>query len=149
MVESWKLLGYENRALPAQAFEDPAADAGEVGAGHSATALHELQLRDVTDGPVASVRLRWQEAEGGEAREISRTIWRSELGRSAEDASPSLRLASVAARFAEALRREGGPEAARLGRLASEARSLAGRPDAAPAVLELAELVEKVRSLAE
>ena len=41
-VASYRLLGYENRALANQDFNDDTKDAGEIGAGHSVTALYEI-----------------------------------------------------------------------------------------------------------
>lgn len=41
-VQSYRLLGYENRVLTAPEFNDDKRDAGEIGAGHSVTALYEL-----------------------------------------------------------------------------------------------------------
>ncbi|MEM7152942.1 MAG: von Willebrand factor type A domain-containing protein [Myxococcota bacterium] len=41
-VEAYRLVGYENRALDAQDFNDDRKDAGEIGAGHSVTALYEV-----------------------------------------------------------------------------------------------------------
>ncbi len=41
-VRSYRLLGYENRQLAARDFNDDAKDAGEIGAGHSATALYQI-----------------------------------------------------------------------------------------------------------
>ena len=41
-VAYWRQIGYENRALAAQDFNDDRKDAGEIGAGHSVTALYEL-----------------------------------------------------------------------------------------------------------
>jgi Ca-activated chloride channel family protein len=41
-VASYRLIGYENRALSAQDFNDDKKDAGDIGAGHSVTALYEL-----------------------------------------------------------------------------------------------------------
>ncbi|MCC6907614.1 MAG: von Willebrand factor type A domain-containing protein [Phycisphaerales bacterium] len=43
VVKSYRLLGYENRALAAQDFNDDTKDAGEIGAGHSVTALYEIE----------------------------------------------------------------------------------------------------------
>jgi Ca-activated chloride channel family protein len=43
-VASYRLLGYENRALAARDFRDDKKDAGEIGAGHSVTALYEVVL---------------------------------------------------------------------------------------------------------
>lgn len=41
-VQAYRLIGYENRALAHQDFEDDRKDAGEIGAGHTVTALYEL-----------------------------------------------------------------------------------------------------------
>ena len=46
VVESYRLLGYENRALAKEDFNDDTKDAGEIGAGHSVTALYEIVLTD-------------------------------------------------------------------------------------------------------
>jgi Ca-activated chloride channel family protein len=45
-VESYRLIGYENRALRDRDFDDDTKDAGEIGAGHSVTALYEITLTD-------------------------------------------------------------------------------------------------------
>ena len=42
VVESYRLLGYENRALASEDFHDDTKDAGEIGAGHSVTVLYEI-----------------------------------------------------------------------------------------------------------
>ena len=42
VVAAWKLIGYENRALPDEAFNDDRKDAGELGAGHTVTVLYEI-----------------------------------------------------------------------------------------------------------
>jgi Ca-activated chloride channel family protein len=41
-VQAWRLIGYENRVLAHQDFNDDTKDAGEIGAGHTVTALYEL-----------------------------------------------------------------------------------------------------------
>jgi Ca-activated chloride channel homolog len=41
-VSEYRLIGYENRVLAAQEFNDDRRDAGEIGAGHTVTALYEL-----------------------------------------------------------------------------------------------------------
>ncbi len=41
-VAGYRLIGYENRRLAARDFNDDAKDAGEIGAGHTVTALYEL-----------------------------------------------------------------------------------------------------------
>jgi secreted protein with Ig-like and vWFA domain len=42
VIRSYRLLGYENRMLAARDFKDDTKDAGEIGAGHTVTALYEL-----------------------------------------------------------------------------------------------------------
>lgn len=49
VVEGYRLLGYENRALAKEDFEDDTKDAGEIGAGHRVTALYEIILREPFD----------------------------------------------------------------------------------------------------
>lgn len=59
-VSAWRLLGYENRALAARDFNDDTKDAGEIGAGHSVTALYEVIPASI--GVAAEVDpLRYQE----------------------------------------------------------------------------------------
>ncbi|MDD9942493.1 MAG: von Willebrand factor type A domain-containing protein [Myxococcales bacterium] len=55
-VQAYRLLGYENRAIADDLFRDDSVDAGEVGAGHTVTALYELvltnqELPEVADAP--------------------------------------------------------------------------------------------------
>jgi Ca-activated chloride channel family protein len=51
-VQSYRLLGYENRDVADRDFRNDAVDAGEVGAGHEVTALFELKLRDESEGEI-------------------------------------------------------------------------------------------------
>lgn len=41
-VQSYRLIGYENRMLAAEDFDDDKKDAGEVGSGHTVTAIYEI-----------------------------------------------------------------------------------------------------------
>jgi len=41
-VASYRLIGYENRILRKEDFNNDAKDAGDIGAGHSVTALYEI-----------------------------------------------------------------------------------------------------------
>lgn len=45
-IKSYRLIGYDNRLMNAEDFYDDSKDAGEVGAGHSVTALYEVELAD-------------------------------------------------------------------------------------------------------
>ena len=51
VVSAYRLVGYENRALSKEDFNDDTKDAGEIGAGHSVTVMYELILKD----PLTSV----------------------------------------------------------------------------------------------
>ena len=48
-IKSYRLVGYDNRLMEAEDFFDTEKDAGEVGAGHSVTALYEVELANGTD----------------------------------------------------------------------------------------------------
>jgi Ca-activated chloride channel homolog len=49
MVESYRLIGYENRKLNNEDFEKDSTDAGEIGSSQTITALYEVTLLDVTN----------------------------------------------------------------------------------------------------
>jgi Ca-activated chloride channel family protein len=55
-VASYRLLGYENRILAAEDFRDDTKDAGEIGAGHTVTALYEVALVGEEAGAAAAGR---------------------------------------------------------------------------------------------
>ncbi|KGN40886.1 vWA domain-containing protein [Knoellia aerolata] len=70
-VSAYRLIGYENRALADEDFEDVAVDAGEVGSGHRVTALYEVRptgQAEVGDS-IGTVRVRWRSVEGDDQRE--------------------------------------------------------------------------------
>jgi Ca-activated chloride channel family protein len=48
-IKSYRLIGYDNRLMNAEEFYDNTKDAGEVGAGHSVTALYEVELAETGD----------------------------------------------------------------------------------------------------
>ena len=50
VVSEYRLIGYENRALNKEDFDDDTKDAGEIGAGHSVTALSEVILKEPLSG---------------------------------------------------------------------------------------------------
>jgi Ca-activated chloride channel homolog len=59
-VAAYRLIGYENRRLAARDFNDDSKDAGELGAGHSVTALYELVPAGVDFEPGAVDALKYQ-----------------------------------------------------------------------------------------
>ncbi len=104
-VERWRLLGYANRAVADRDFRADRIDAGEVGAGESATALYEVRLRREARGSdrVATLRLRWKSVDSREVRELAQDLRVRELGRDLGRASRDLRVAALAGLFAERL----------------------------------------------
>lgn len=61
-VEGYRLLGYENRMLETQDFDDDKKDAGEIGAGHMVTALYEI-IPVGSGQEVPSTELKYQEQQ--------------------------------------------------------------------------------------
>ncbi len=56
IVESYRLIGYENRVLRKEDFVDDRKDAGELGAGHTVTVLYELELTEAGDESTSELR---------------------------------------------------------------------------------------------
>ncbi|MBC8159671.1 MAG: von Willebrand factor type A domain-containing protein [Roseiflexaceae bacterium] len=103
VVESYRLLGYENREVADVDFRNNAVDAGEVGAGHSVTALYELRVKPI-EGTALTVRLRYQNPTGPDVVELEQAYSTTQFGQDFASASPRLQLAVGAAAFAEQLR---------------------------------------------
>ncbi|MET0556138.1 MAG: von Willebrand factor type A domain-containing protein, partial [Vicinamibacteria bacterium] len=102
-VESYRLLGYEKRDLADQEFRNDAADAGEVNAGQTVTALYELRL-SFGAGALGVVRVRFQDPETRAPSEVHREIGDAPADVRFEEASAQMQLTVLAARFAEHLR---------------------------------------------
>jgi Ca-activated chloride channel homolog len=122
-VAAYRLIGYENRLLRDQDFNDDAKDAGEIGSGHTVTALYEIipvgahtdqkvegvdplryQTPPARDGSVATnellfVRLRYKQPNG----ETSKLLERAVVDRG-ERPSRDLTFASAVAAFGLVLR---------------------------------------------
>ena len=104
-VSRFRLLGYENRRLAQEDFRDDDVDAGEIGSGHSVTALYEIKLySEGVVGKLATVFIRHEDPDTSNVTEVSREIFANELKSTFEEASTSLQLAAAVAEFAEILR---------------------------------------------
>jgi len=68
MVKGYRLLGYENRMLNDEDFDDDTRDAGEMGAGHRVTALYEIIPAD-SDAEVPGTDLKYQQTQVVESDE--------------------------------------------------------------------------------
>jgi Ca-activated chloride channel family protein len=101
-VASYRLIGYDNRAIADEDFTDPGVDAGELGAGHHATALYEVRLADgVEPGTtIGRATVRWNRPEGGPTGEAS-----TDLVAGAGEPRGAFALQSVVADLAQLLKR--------------------------------------------
>lgn len=116
-VSEYRLLGYENRALKREDFSNDKVDAGEIGAGHTVTALYEIvpagekgwlePLRygkaavamSENTGEMAMLRVRYQSPEGGKSLLIEHPI-----SNQVKPASEDLRFAAAVAAFSQQLK---------------------------------------------
>jgi Ca-activated chloride channel family protein len=141
-VVSYRLIGYENRTLTADDFDNDRVDGGEVGPGHSVTALYLVRLRPGARGQVAEARVRWLDPANRGAQERAAAIVGSELDGEFARSSIRLRIDYVAAFFAEVLRESPYGADVRLGDLRTLADTAAGITED-PQVRELATLIAR------
>lgn len=119
-VQAYRLIGYENRKLRDEDFNDDKKDAGELGSGHTVTALYEVIpagvkskfVKDVdplkyqhAEGTedareLLTVKVRYKEPEGSESKMISRAL----VNDSRFDEDPNLEWAAAVAGFGMLLR---------------------------------------------
>ena len=99
-VKEYRLIGYENRALNDEDFDDDKKDGGEIGAGHTVTALYEITLQDNVDeisesnlkyqivavkesaintDEILTVKFRYKDPDGTESKLISQPVLFSSL----------------------------------------------------------------------
>ena len=104
VVSRFRLLGYENRRLDHEDFRDDKADGGEIGSGHSVTALYEFKLHEGATGQLATVFIRHEDPDTRRISEINEEIFTTQLNKTFEEASPEFQLAGTVAEFAEILR---------------------------------------------
>lgn len=142
-VESYRLVGYENRELDDDEFRDDRVDGGEIGPGHSVTALYVVRLKPSAAGRVARVKVRWLDPKSREASEIHETVDLRDLDQDFRESDTGLRVCYAAAFFAESLRHK---EAPRADDLATIAEQVADELESAK-VDELAELIRRAARL--
>jgi Ca-activated chloride channel family protein len=129
LVRQYRLLGYENRLLAAQDFNDDRKDAGELGAGQQVTALYEVVpvgapateassidalkyqststrplSQSATQNELLTVKLRYQEPQGSPSQLLSLPVRNVRLGEPMAQASDNLRWAAAVAQFGLLLR---------------------------------------------
>ena len=123
-VQAWRLIGYENRVLAHQDFNDDRKDAGEIGAGHTVTALYEIvpagvafaapsvdesRYQEPRDTPATAfgdelmfVKLRYKDPEGSESKLLSTAVRNSRV--EFDSAPTDFRFATGVAAFGMRLR---------------------------------------------
>ena len=74
VVDSYRLIGYENRALSQEDFENDKKDAGEIGAGQTVTALYEIIPAKNPEGVVASFDCRYKQSLSSPSILLSKDI---------------------------------------------------------------------------
>jgi len=143
VVSEYRLVGYENRMLKREDFNNDKVDAGEIGAGHTVTAIYELTLKGNAgsvdplrygkektssrepSNELAFLRLRYKEPEGDVSKLIEWPLWSKDIKSSIEQASTEFRFATAVAAFGQQLRggkHTGEMSYADIARLAAESR---------------------------
>ncbi|MFW6693606.1 YfbK domain-containing protein [Streptomyces sp. MAR4 CNX-425] len=173
-VSAYRLIGYDNRRVADEDFRNDAVDGGEVGPGHTVTALYAVRLAEGASGSVATATVRWLDPDTRAPHEESSTVDTAALtGDLWGAAPPRLQVTALAAYFADALRggsgagttpepyvegggKEGGgspggaaaplPGAPTVGELAGYAEDLAAETED-PEVGDLAETVRQAVEL--
>lgn len=122
VVSEYRLIGYENRALANEDFSNDKIDAGEIGAGHTVTALYEIAL--VGSGgernaplryqstasessyveEIAELRVRYKKPSESVSQLLSQAISKSDLLTSSEEASANFNFSAAVAAFGQHLR---------------------------------------------
>ncbi|WP_139925148.1 VWA domain-containing protein [Hymenobacter sp. DG01] len=119
-VREYRLVGYENRLLAAEDFNNDRKDAGELGAGHTVTALYEVVpvgARSTVDplkyqsvpapkgsasAELLTVKLRYKEPQGSKSQLLEQAL--TGAPRPLTEASENLRFAAAVAQFGMLLR---------------------------------------------
>lgn len=73
-VEKYRLIGYESKMLSQDEFYDENKDAGEIGSGHTVTAVYEITLKENTAGNIATVEIKYKHPESNENKNITETF---------------------------------------------------------------------------
>ncbi len=165
-VRAYRLLGYENRLLDDEDFNDDRKDAGEIGAGHTVTALYEIVpvgspstefggrvdplryrtpdpiVRSASSGELAFVKVRYKDPDG----HVSRLLTEPVSAASGKWPSDDLRFASAVAGFGMLLRQSEHRGSVHAGQILDLAGSAIGK-DAEGYRREFLELVRMYQLL--
>ena len=103
-VLRYRLIGYENRDIDDEDFENDSTDAGEIGAGHRVTALYEIELTQSGISNLGIVHLRYKLPNGEIDIPFDVHINRQDLADQFVDASNRFRFTAGVAEYAEIVR---------------------------------------------
>jgi Ca-activated chloride channel homolog len=103
-VAEFRLVGYDDRRVADDDFRDDRVDGGEVGPGHTVTALYAVRTRSGADGHLATATVRWLDPDTRAPHEKSGELETGALADSVWTAPPRFQVNAVAAYFADALR---------------------------------------------
>jgi Ca-activated chloride channel family protein len=125
VIQSYRLIGYENRDVADRDFRNDAVDAGEIGTGHSVTAVYDVVFKGAPSpgrSPLI-VRLRHKAPSGSEvAKEIALKMPAENISQNFDSAPANLRWAAAVAGFAEILRQSPHAKSWRLSTVEQIAR---------------------------
>lgn len=146
-VKSYRLIGYENRMLNKEDFEDDTKDAGELGAGHTVTALYEIVPTAGAAGQsLGTLHLRYKDPAESQSRYLRHALSGDAL--LLEQASENFRFAAAVATYAQCLRDSKHKGQATLG-LARQLADNARQDDLENYRADFVELVKQTEAIAD
>jgi Ca-activated chloride channel family protein len=125
-VKSYRLIGYENRDVADKDFRNDKVDAGEIGAGHSVTALYEVVLKKSDAVPV-TVLIRHKKPRGTKSIETSFSFNLDNVYQSFDGAPEDFRFASAVMGAAEILRKSEHAQGWRFKKVLAIARNASSK----------------------
>lgn len=150
-VKEFRLIGYDDRQVADEDFRDDRVDGGEVGPGHTVTALYAVRTRSGASGHLATASVRWLDPATRAPHEESGQLESGSLDDDLWTSATRLRVDAVAAYFANALQHGDDrwnplPGTLPLGELADRAHQVASAAEDT-AVRDLADAVDRASEL--
>ena len=122
-------------------------DAGEIGAGHSVTALYEVKLYPESYGNIATVYMRWEDPDTHQTVEVSQDFDAGELEQDFAYADPYFQRSVVVAEYAEILKKSYWAEESSLLDVYHEAERLGELLPRDEVMTEFMELIRRASHL--
>ena len=124
-VQSYRQIGYEDRAMANADFADDTKDAGEIGSGQAVTALYEIVPNGAAHhGQIATLHIRYKDPGAAASKELTAAI--NDDGKSAYEASPDTQWAAAIAEMGLLLRNSPNKGRASWDDVAALARAMRG-----------------------